>query len=334
MRGLASTRSVLALALLAGGIPLAAAPQTPAPPAQAAPSSELPLRRTYVLGNSDQVLIRVPAAAEFESVPYRIDDAGELTLPLVGKVRAAGLNVDELERELTQRLKEFIVDPLVSITVTSFRADSIFLVGAFQRPGIHPLEPRRSLMDTISALGGLAPNAGRRIRITRRREQGRIDLPGAVTTPDGGTSVEIQLSPLFEVVNPDEDIVLEPFDVITAQRTEQVYVNGEVARPGPFEALHGESISLLQVLSLAGGLTPNANTKEIRVLRPVLGSNQRAEIRLNYTDVIEGRGGDFPLMPNDVLYVPRKAGFWSGFGRTALVIAPVVASTVLIIVFR
>lgn len=314
----------------------AAIAQQPAPPAAQAqtPASELPLRRTYVLGNADQLLIRVPAAPEFESTPYRIDDAGELTLPLVGKVRAAGLNVDQLERELTERLREFIVNPLVSITVTSFRSDSVFLVGAFLRPGIHPLEPRRSLMDTIAALGGFAPNAGRRVRVTRRREQGQIDLPNAIRSADGGSTVEIQLTPFFEIANPEEDIVIEPFDVITAQRLEQVYVNGEVARPGPFETVHGESISLLQVLSLAGGLTPNANSKEMRILRPVMGSNQRAEIPLNYTDLVQGRGGDFPLLPNDVLYVPRKAGFWSGFGRASLIIAPVIISTVLITVLN
>ena len=317
------------------GVRDAAAQQPPVPPPPTPASAEMQLRPTYVLGPNDQILIRVPGSPEISEAPYRIDETGEITLPLAGRVRAADLTVAQLEEEIAKRLRAYLVDPQVAISVVQFRSEPVFVVGHFVRPGIHPLQGRRTLLDTLSALGGLLPNASRRIRVTRRLEYGKIPLPAAVENlADEVSTVEIHLNRLMETINPAEDLVLQPFDVVSAQRLEPVYVNGEVIRPGPFETQEGESISLLKVLSLAGGLSPNADHKGLRILRLVEGTNRRAEIRISLDDAIAGRGNDFPILPNDVLYVPRKASFMSGFNRTLLTVAPALASAIIIVLIR
>src|SRR5271170_5491129 len=94
-------------------------------PNQAGPAKELPpdaIRANYILGPTDQILIRTtPVAEEINEKPFRIDAEGFITLPLVGKIRAEGMSQQELEAELVRRLKEYYRDPQVIISVTGFR---------------------------------------------------------------------------------------------------------------------------------------------------------------------------------------------------------------------
>ncbi len=333
---MAPSKTLIALLLFLLGVCLANAQQaqTPAAPPDDQ-SAQAQLRPSYVLGTNDQILVRVPTAPEIGETPYRIDEAGEITLPLVGRIRAADKSVEDLEREIAEKLLDFFVNPQVYLSVVQFRSEPIFVVGAFVRPGIHALEGRRTLLDTLTSLGGLQPDASRRIKITRKLENGKIPLPSAIVDEiDQVSTVEIHLNRLMETVNPAEDMLLQAFDVLTALEREPVFINGEVLRPGAFETNEGESLSLLQALTLAGGLTPKADTKAIRVLRQISGSRRRAEISINLTDTIGGRSNDFPLLPNDILYVPKKTNFLSGLRQTTLLLAPAVVSAVLILVTR
>lgn len=322
---------------VAGVFAMAVAAQQAQPPpaAQAAqqPTPEALLRPTYMLGANDQIFIRATGIEDFGTTPYRIEETGEIALPLVGRLKAAGLTVEQLEQELTKRLKEFVVNPQVSITIVQFRSEPVFVVGAFQKPGIHPLQGRRTLLETLIALGGLQPTASRRIKVTRRLEQGKIPLPNAVENQaDGVSTVEINLNKLMETVNPAEDMLLQPYDVISAQKTDVVYVSGEVARPGTFEVIDGESASVIQLVTLAGGLKDGANAKETKVLRPVLGTRKRGEIPVNLQAVLAGRENDFPLLPNDVLLVPKTKSLGGAFVRTLAVTLPALA-TALVVAF-
>jgi polysaccharide export outer membrane protein len=261
---------------------------------------------TYVLGPNDQILIRVPQSDEINERPFRIDGEGFVTLPIVGRVRAAGFTVQALEADLTVRLKEFIREPTVIISVTQFRSEPVFFTGAFRNPGLYPLQGRRTLIEMLSYVGGLQPNASRRIRITRRAEYGPIPLSSAVQNPNTKTStVEISIESLTQNVNPDEDIVLQAYDVVNADRAQRVYVSGDVAKVSAIELAERDSISVAQAITEAGGFNQFASRNKVRVLRPILGTNRRAEIEIDLKRVFEGKDVDFPLLPNDVLFVPR-----------------------------
>jgi polysaccharide export outer membrane protein len=279
-------------------------------PNQTPPPRELPpdsIRPNYVLGPNDQILIRAPQVDEINEKPFRIDTDGNINFPLIGKVRAGGMSQQELEAEIVKRLREYFRDPQVIITVTQFRSEPVFFVGAFARPGIYPLQGKRTLVEMLVSIGGLTPNASRHIKVTRRAEYGVIPLPGAIEDPEKKiSSVEISMGSLRENVNPAEDIILQPFDVISVERAELVYINGEVQKTGAIELGERDSISLLQALTQAGGLTRDAKKAQVRILRPILNTTRRAEIDINVNDVYAGKANDFPLLPNDVLYVPRS----------------------------
>ena len=121
---------------------------------------------------------------------------------------------------------------------------------------------------------------------------------------------------------------------IAASRLAQVYVNGEVARPGPFDLADGEPTSLVRMLTIAGGLTSTADAKSIRLLRTVVGTQRRAEIKLNLQDVLAGRANDFPIMPDDVVYVPKSKSFGATAGRVMMTAGPALGTALLLGVFR
>jgi polysaccharide biosynthesis/export protein len=285
---------------------------TPAP-AQANPiqqPAELPadsIRPNYVLGPSDQFLIRAPAMEELNDRPFRIDAEGFVNLPVIGRLRVAGMTQQQLEAELIKRLHEYVVNPQVIVTMSQFRSEPVFFVGQFSKPGIYPLQGRRTLVEMLSSIGGLQPNASRHIKVTRRDEYGTIPLPNAVDDPEKKiSSVEISMGSLRENVNPAEDIVLQPYDVVSVERAELVYISGEVGKVGGIELGERDSISMLQAMTMAGGFGRDANRGKVRILRPILNTDRRAAIDVDVNGVFEGKANDVPLLPNDVLLVPRS----------------------------
>ena len=275
-------------------------PLTPANPGPA-------IRPDYVLGPNDQVLIHVPQADEINDRPFRIAQDGFIDLPVIGRIKADGLNVQGLESEVTTKLREYFREPLVSITVTQFRSEPVFFVGAFRTPGIYPLGGRRTLVEMLTAVGGILPNASHRIKVTRRAEFNPIPLPNVtIDAARKVSTVEISLESLTQDINPAEDIVLQSYDVISVERAEPVYVTGEVTKVAAIELGERGSITITQALTEAGGFTNFAVRDKVRILRPVMGTNRRGEIDVDMKRILSGKDVDFALLPNDVLYVVRS----------------------------
>lgn len=303
-------------------------------PLQAPPFAE-GLRPSYVLGVGDVILVRALGAEDFGERTLRIEQNGEITLPIGGTVKVAGSTMDQAQTEITNRLKTYYVNPQVVVTLVQLRSEPVFFVGAFNAPGIYPLQGRRTLVEMMTLVGGLAPNASRRIRLTRRKEIGPIALPNAVEDPNGkGMSVEIPLNVLSRDINPPEDLLLMPYDVVSSEKAELVYLTGEVTRPGGFELGEKETVSALQLLSLAGGMTPNADAKNARILRPIANTPRRAEIPLDLELKLQGEGREVNLMAGDVLHVPRnrKRENW---GRVAAIVIPTITAIIVgVVVYR
>jgi polysaccharide export outer membrane protein len=293
--------------------------------AQTVQNSVDTLRQTYELAANDQVLIHAPDAEEINDRPFRIDDDGTLTLPLVGAVKAAGMTPQQLEQELNTLLKKYIVNPIVTVTVVQFRSAPVTFQGEFQKPGMYSLQGRHTLVEMLTTVGGTTPTASRRVKVTRKKESGPIPLPGAAEDPGGKTSsVEINLSSLNDI-NPAEDIELEPYDVISVEKAEQVYTYGAIGKTGGFDVGPKESIPVIQLLSEAGGLSNDAIPEKAQILRPVLNTNRRAIIPINLAEVLATQGTDYPLLPGDVLVVPRKkphSALASRLGTMALSLIP------------
>ena len=130
-------------------------PRQPPPPVQ------------YTLGPGDQVNIRVVAMEEFTDRTVRIDPNGYVDLPMVGRIQASGLTVDQFKDTLSSKLSRYINSPQVSLNLSENQTQTVSVIGSVNSPGIHPLSGPRRLLDVLSLAGGEKPDAGSRVVLTR-----------------------------------------------------------------------------------------------------------------------------------------------------------------------
>lgn len=265
----------------------------------------------YVLGPNDQIVVRAMEAPDISDKPIRIGTNGNITLPLIGRVKAGGLTVEQLEAKLTARLKAFIREPQVSVTVTEVRSHPVSVLGAVAKPGVVQLIGFQTLYEVLSMAGGPTDKAGSILTVTRPRENGVIPLPGAKLDPTGQfTSVELNVQDVLEGENPSANIEIKPHDIISVSeaRANMVYVVGDVQHAGAFSLGGQQEISLLKALSLAGGLGHTAKASKARIIREVPGRPQVMEVAVNIQHIISGKAKDIELAPDDVLVVPTSGG--------------------------
>jgi polysaccharide export outer membrane protein len=268
---------------------------------------EDPDQAAFQLGPGDQVTVKVLDAEEISTgtTPIRIDGRGMLTLPVIGALRAAGLTTTELQRIIEERLKKYVRDPDVTVHLLEMHSRPISILGAVQQPGVHQVHGEKTLFEAISLAGGLRPDAGHSINITRKLKWGRIPLPSAHDDPTGQFSVaSIDIRSILGAKNPEENILICPQDVISVPRSDLVYVVGAVRKPGGFVLNERETISALQALSLAEGLAQAAASKDAKVMRTAPGTEKRIEIPVNIQLIMAGRNPDVALHADDILFVP------------------------------
>jgi polysaccharide export outer membrane protein len=262
----------------------------------------------YVLGPDDQVTIFAPDAEDLSGKPQRVDLDGYLNLPMVGAIHAAGMSAKELAAEVKARLKKYLTDPQVTVSVADFQSQPVSVLGEVNAPGIHQLQGHKTLFEVLSLAGGLRVTAGSSVRITRDRKWGRIPLANAHDDPTGQFSVaSLSTKSMIDAGSPAENIEIKPEDVISVPKAGIVYVVGAVHKPGGFVLGEAGSLSALQVLSLAEGLDNTAAPNRIKIMRSGSGSSaQRVEISLDVKKLLAGQTADVPLRDNDILFVPSS----------------------------
>lgn len=278
--------------------------------AQEPPSTTAPPPSGYVLGPDDQILIRALEGLDLGDKPVLIGTNGNITLPLVGRVQAAGLTVEQLEGELASRLKAYVKEPQVSVTVTDFRSQPVSVFGAVTTPGVVQLRGHKTLYEVLSMAGGPRETAGSTISIVRLSENGLIPLPGASQDPTGRySSAELDMQEILGGKNPAANIEIKPHDVISVSQgnNRMVYVVGDVQRSGAFNLGGQRTVSVLSALSLAGGLGHTAKPEHALIFRPAPDGQKHQEIAVNIKRILTGKAEDIGLRPDDVLVVPTSS---------------------------
>jgi polysaccharide export outer membrane protein len=262
---------------------------------------------TYTLGPDDEVSIWALGITDLPDKPVRIDPNGYVDLPLVGRIRAGGLTVEQFKSELIQKLQVYVRQPEVSVRVTDSRSEPVSVVGAVKNPGIVQLQGTKNLVEVLSLAGGLTADAGDQVKLTRSLNYGRIPLSSARADASGQFTVaEVSLRRIMQASNPEENTSILPHDVITIPRADLVYVIGQVNKPGGFPLQERNGMSILEALSLAGGTTRTA--AGARILRPTNdGAGKRSEIALDLKGIMAGKREDIALKSGDILFIPNSA---------------------------
>jgi polysaccharide export outer membrane protein len=156
---------------------------------------------SYVIGPEDVLNINVWKEADMSgSVPVRPD--GKITLALIGDVQASGLTPPQLTQALTGKIKKYVDDPHVTVTVMATNSRRIYVLGEVGHPGAMPLLPEMTVLQAISAAGGITPYAkAKNIYVLRNENGAQTRLPFNYKSVLAGR-------------NPEQNIVLKLGDTI------------------------------------------------------------------------------------------------------------------------
>jgi len=205
------------------------------------------------------------------------------------------MNSTEARAALEQVLRSKYVNRAnVSVIVKEFANKPVSVVGAVTKPGSLNLSGRWTLLQAISAAGGLDPTAGRKIYVLRRADNGLSD------------TLEIKRDDLLKSASSTWNIPILPGDVVNipSRSTVKVFCLGEVKQPGALEFDSDDRITLLSVIAKAGGLTDRASNGILIKRKGPDGKD--VETKVNYKAVIAGKQPDMPLRADDVVVVQES----------------------------
>ncbi len=126
----------------------------------------------YIIGPEDILYIHVwREEAVTRTVPVRMD--GKISLPLIQEVKAAGLTPLQLKEVLMRKFKEFIENPIVSVTVVEVNSYKVYIIGQVKNPGVHRLRSETTVTQIIVVAGGFTEWANPKKILIVRKEDGR-----------------------------------------------------------------------------------------------------------------------------------------------------------------
>ncbi len=207
----------------------------------------------YRMGTGDVVRITVYGNPDL-TTEARVGEDGGLTFPLIGAVKAAGQTPSAVEKVIATRLSKggFIVDPNVNLNIVQYRGQQISVLGRVNRPGKLSLEKVSRVSDALALAGGIVIDGADTITLVR--------------THDGKTEYrDIDVIALFKEGGETSNEVVSDGDIINVAKQPIFYIYGEVQRPGSFRL--EQNMTVVQALSMGGGLTQRGTQRGIKILR-------------------------------------------------------------------
>jgi len=235
------------------------------------------------ISGGDLIEVSVYGVSDFKE-DVRVNDAGEVSLPLIGTVLVGGSTPEEARALIARKLVDggFFRDPNVELFVKEYSSQAVSIMGEVMRPGVYPLLSTRRLYDVISLAGGLTPKAGKLVTLTHRDQ------------PQNPIEVNFSNDPAKSM---ESNVEIYPGDTV---------VVGEVGRPGGFVMENGEKMTVLQVIAMAQGPNRTAALNGSRLLRK--GANGITETPVPLKEILGAKAQDMDLRPDDILFVPVSTG--------------------------
>ncbi|MBN1571268.1 MAG: polysaccharide biosynthesis/export family protein [Acidobacteria bacterium] len=303
----------------------------------------------YRMGPRDVLRIDVTGMAGLNQ-NFRISNSGNINFSPLGDIHAADLTAEELETEISMRLKNqgLLKNPEVLVYIESYEAKPIYVVGEVDNPGEYIMSQHMTLMDAIFVAGGLDFTAsrygflhrrilpGKEAEFVKAQEpigkrpifniwmDGNAPQAGIMKNPEiaapGTEVIKIDLEPLKAGGLLEPDIPLRAGDVFVVPRrnVQFFYVVGEVVNPGAYEVQPRMSLLASQAISYAGGPAKTAKTSEGMLVRYDENGSRR-ESQVDYAAILKGKQKDFAVLPNDIIFIPGSNAKTLGYGLLGIV---------------
>lgn len=247
----------------------------------------------YVIGSQDVLSITVWDQPDL-SGKFTVEADGSFTFPLIGRVAAGGLTLRDLEGQLRKRLADgYFKNPQVSVAVEQYRSQRIFVIGEVRSPGTYPLTGNMTLIEAMARAGSTTVDAGGEAVIVRQPAGKPSTAPVLPNQPEASEVVRVNIKDL-QSGQLSQNLTLRDGDTIFVPRAETIYVFGQVKNPGSYP-LKTKDTTVLQALSLAGGVTDRGSTSRIKIVRIVDGN--KVELKAKLSD---------PVLPGDTIVVQER----------------------------
>lgn len=207
-------------------------------------------QREYHIGPLDLIDIKVLYSDEISRV-VRVDSKGNISLPMIGLIKAAGFTTFELEQLITNKLSvDLIQNPQVTVFIKEFTSQRMTVQGVVNRAGVYDFQGQATLLQAISMAGGLSEKADETAVKVIRKSPGKNEET---------ITYDINLIRANKI----DDPLLENGDVVMAEEKKPISVQGAVRSAGIYY-LRGNA-SLMQVLAQSGGITDAADSSEVSI---------------------------------------------------------------------
>jgi polysaccharide biosynthesis/export protein len=287
----------------------------------------------YKLAPRDVIEVIVEDAPEL-SVNYTVNSKGVIPLRFLGPVPVAGKTTEALSKIIIDGLRgRYLQDPKVYVSVKQYNSRTFFIQGAVRNPGVYVISGKPSLFRLMTIAGGLLENHGLVAYIFREtpakpekletgssQNAGDSKIKAIVNEAKGaakGTSAAtaVEGEPDYEMIKAnivgilrgrlENNITVQPGDVVYVPPADVFYIAGEVKTPGQFQLRQG--ITLRQAISLAGGTLFKARLGKGAIFRsdPVTGNF--TELPIDIGAVMSGKSQDLPILGNDVIWIPNSS---------------------------
>jgi polysaccharide export outer membrane protein len=266
----------------------------------------------YVIGSGDLLGIEVFDVPEL-SRDVRVNETGYISLPLMpSKVRAGGLTPFQLQDKLAELLQTngLVSTPQVTVSMKEQHSEPITVTGSVRTPMVIQALRQTTLLQVLAQAGGISESAGTSVIVTRPAPKGsELADPGDISAPSDSQTFTISLSDILESGDSRFNIPLIGGDVVSVPRAGIIYVVGAVQKPGGYLIQNDfEQMTMLKMLSLAGGTTNTAKSKNAVILRKNVNTGKRDHVPVDLNKVMKLKTQDVKLQANDILFVPDSSG--------------------------
>ena len=224
---------------------------------------------------------------------------GTINFPYIGAIYIKGMNLSEIEEEITKRLSEgYVKYPVVTVSLIKSMSKKIFAYGELNRRGEIPFEENMTVVKAISIAGGIrADGLYGKVKV-RRKQKGN----------PGYKDIEIDLKDTIEG-SATEDMLLQPDDIVIVERNKTFFIHGELGRTG--EYVLEDDMTVVRALSVAGGIRADGLYGKVKVRRKQEGNPGYKDIEIDLKGTIEGSAiEDMLLQPDDIVIVERNKTFF------------------------
>lgn len=264
--------------------------------------------KTYRIGVDDVLHISVWGQEDLDQKVTVFDD-GTIIFPLINRIPAKGLTVIELTERVTTLLeKDFLVDPQVTVNITEYNSQKVYILGSVFKPGLYSLKGETTVLESITRAGGISPRSGKILLLLKLSGKEIRNGEKVENLLAKQKFLEVDLHALLNQGDLAQNLPIEADDVIFIPAAKEkadssVYVIGEVRRPGSYTFKDG--LTALKLCITAGGFTDISAPNRAEIIRTAKDGTQKV-IEIDLEEVNEGKMQDTVLLPGDRILIPES----------------------------